>query len=493
MLIRVVISTVVFLAAGSLARAGEQLVWSDEFDGTALNESNWSYMLGDGTQYGNPGWGNNELQYYTSRPENVYVANGELHIVARQESFSGFNYTSARIRTLNKADFLYGKIEARLKLPSTKGIWPAFWMLPTNSPLGGWASSGEIDIMESVNLADTIYGTIHYGGPWPQNVHSGGTRTAGVDYSQDFHVYTLEWSPSLLRWYVDGIAFYTRGSANWYSTAAPDDDNAPFDNPFHLLLNVAVGGNFPGNPDGSSTFPQEMVVDWVRVYQDFTTQTQTPFGGTPQAIPGRLEMEDFDIGGQAIAYNDCTPENQGNAYRIGEGVDLEACSEGGFNIGWMCAGEWVEYTVNVAGTGIYDVSARVSSEQSNGAFRLEFDGVAVTQDLIVPNTNGWQNWTTISDSATLPAGEHVLRFMNTGASEFNINWIEFVPTCTPGDLNSDGFVDGADIEQFAGALTNPQNSSAIEICAADVDQDGQIEIADDVSAFVSCLLASACP
>ncbi|HPF37719.1 MAG TPA: family 16 glycosylhydrolase [Phycisphaerae bacterium] len=488
---RAAIPLIAMLAISSIASADQTLIWSDEFDGTTLNANNWSYQLGDGSQYGLAGWGNNELQYYTSRPENIYVADGELHIVARQESFSGYNYTSARIRTENKADFLYGKIEARIRIPSTKGIWPAFWMLPTDSPLGGWASSGEIDIMESVNLADTIYGTIHYGGTWPQNTHSGGTRTAGIDYSQDFHVYTLEWTPGYLRWYVDGIAFYTRVASNWYSTAAPDDENAPFDHPFHVLLNIAVGGNFPGNPDGSSVFPQEMIVDWVRVYQD--TPTQEPYSGQPQAIPGRVEMEDFDTGGQGIAYNDCTTANDGGAYRPLDSVDLEACNEGGFNIGWMCAGEWVEYTVNVADTGVYAVAARVASQQSNAAFRLEIDDVPVTADLSVPNTNGWQNWTTINDEATLDAGEHVLRFANAASAEFNINWIEFTPTCTPGDLNADGVVDGADITRFAAALANPQSAGIFELCAADVDQDGQIEITDDVVAFVNCLLSSTCP
>ncbi|MCA9256927.1 MAG: glycoside hydrolase family 16 protein, partial [Phycisphaerales bacterium] len=142
---RAALPLIAILAISSIASADQQLIWSDEFDGTTLNANNWSYQLGDGSQYGLAGWGNNELQYYTSRPENIYVANGELHIVARQESFSGYNYTSARIRTENKADFLYGRIEARIRIPSTKGIWPAFWMLPTDSPLGGWASSGEID------------------------------------------------------------------------------------------------------------------------------------------------------------------------------------------------------------------------------------------------------------------------------------------------------------------------------------------------------------
>lgn len=484
----------VVLALGNLARADEVLVWSDEFDGTSLDPSKWSYMYGDGSDYGIAGWGNNEQEYYTSRPENVYVEDGMLHIVAREESYEGFNYTSGRIRTLNKAEFLYGRIEGRMKIPSTKGIWPAFWMLPTNSPLGGWAASGEIDIMESVNIADTIYGTIHYGGQWPNNVHSGGERTNGIDYSQDFHVYGVEWTPQYLRWYVDGTPYYTRVASNWFSTAAPDDDNAPFDHPFHILLNVAVGGNFPGGTDGTSQFPQEIVVDWVRVYQGETTAPmQDPYNGIPQGIPGTLQMEDYDLGGQGVAYNDCDAANQGNAYRTGEGVDLEECSEGGFNVGWMCAGEWIEYTISVEATGAYHVNARVAAEQSNGVFRLALDGADVTPELVVPNTGGWQNWTTINSDASLNAGEHVLRFSNTGTAEFNINWISFEPNCVPGDINGDGVLDGDDIGGFAQALANPQSVDAFVHCAADVDQNGVLDTAADVSVFVSCLLASSCP
>ena len=155
---RIAAVAVALLGIGS-AVGQTTLVWSDEFDGPTVDPANWEFMIGNGAEYGIPGWGNNELQYYTSRAQNVYVSGGALHIVARRESYAGYEYTSARLRTMNRREFLYGRIEARMILPSGQGLWPALWMLPTNSPYGGWAASGEIDIMESVNIPTRVYGT----------------------------------------------------------------------------------------------------------------------------------------------------------------------------------------------------------------------------------------------------------------------------------------------------------------------------------------------
>lgn len=219
-------------------------------------------MLGNGGAYGIPGWGNNELQYY--RSENATVANGALTITARQENFAGYNYTSARLRTRNLGDWKYGRFEMRAKLPVTQGMWPAFWMLPTDEVYGGWAASGEIDIMESLgHEPERIYGTIHYGGSYPENTFSGNTTWLAPNSATDFHVYAIEWEEGEIRWYVDGQLYSTK--TDWYSSGIPFP--APFDQRFHLLLNVAVGGNFPGNPDGSTVLPQEYIIDYVRVYQ----------------------------------------------------------------------------------------------------------------------------------------------------------------------------------------------------------------------------------
>ena len=239
------------------------LVWSDEFDGTAVDTTKWEFMIGDGSAFGIPGWGNNELQYY--RSQNATVANGELTITARQEWFGGKQYTSARLRTINRADFTYGRFEMRAKLPTGQGMWPAFWMLPTNSPYGGWAAGGEIDIMEMVgNQPDTIHGTIHYGGPWPENTRSGASTNLAPGTGTDWHTYAVEWDQGIIRWFVDGQLYSTRTS--WYSTNGSFP--APFDVDFHMLLNLAVGGDWPGPPNGSTQFPQEYVIDYVRVYQE---------------------------------------------------------------------------------------------------------------------------------------------------------------------------------------------------------------------------------
>jgi len=465
------------------------LVWSDEFNGATIDSANWEHMIGDGTIYGVPaGWGNNELQYYTDRAVNSFVSNGSLHIVARQESFAGYGYTSARLRSKNKQDFLYGRMEGRIQLPSTAGIWPAFWMLPTNNVYGGWAASGEIDIMESVNVADTIFGTIHHGGPWPQNTSLGGTLSNGTDFSQGFHVYAIEWEPDVIRWYVDGVLYSVQTSGGWFSTnAPPGNTRAPFDQLFHFLLNVAVGGNFPGAPNGTSQFPQEMMIDYVRVY-DLTPNGQSPFSGSPHAIGGRIEAEEFDNGGAGVAYNDCDTTNNGGAFRTLEGVDIEASTEGGFNIGWLCGGEWVEYTVDVAAGGNYLVESRVASNATGGSFHLEFDGVDKTGTVSVPVTGGWQSWTTVSAVAALDAGEQVLRFVNdSGPEEYNINYFDFT-LLAASDLDLDGDVDLADYAILSGCVAGPGVSSppggcsASAFSSADLDNDGDVDL-DDYGAF----------
>lgn len=237
------------------------LVWQDEFDGTSVDLSKWEFQVGDGSLYGNPGWGNNELQWYQSA--NTSVANGMLTIQARRQSVGGYAYTSSRLRSLGRGDFKYGRFAMRARLPLGKGLWPAFWMLPSDASIYGvWAASGEIDIMESIG-SEQIYGTIHYGGTYPANVSSGSLTSMLPGTVSDFHDYAVEWEPNEIRWYVDGQRFGTKTS--WFSTGGPFP--APFDVDFHLLLNLAVGGNFPGNPDGSTVFPQSYVIDYVRVYQ----------------------------------------------------------------------------------------------------------------------------------------------------------------------------------------------------------------------------------
>ncbi len=240
------------------------LVWQDEFEGNIIDPFKWGYEV---NSYGG---GNNELQYYTNRGYNSYVSDGYLNIIARKEVYTGSDnetrsYTSARLRTLNKGDWLYGKFSVRAKLPYGQGLWPAIWMLPSDYDYGVWAASGEIDIMELIgHETDKVYGTLHYGGEYPNNTHTGDFFTLDSStFAADFHVFTVEWEEGEIRWYVDDIHYQTQ--TDWYSVG--NDYPAPFDKRFHLILNVAVGGNWPGNPDASTIFPQTMVVDWVRVYQ----------------------------------------------------------------------------------------------------------------------------------------------------------------------------------------------------------------------------------
>jgi beta-glucanase (GH16 family) len=249
------------------------LVWSEEFDGPAIDPETWFFATGDGSEVGLPGgWGNNELQYYL--PDNAMIVNGVLEITARRETAGGLNYTSARINTEDRFAFQYGRIEASIKLPSGQGIWPAFWMLSQDSDYlcGGepciWAATGEIDIVEAVNLDGTggneIFGTIHYGGEFPQNTRSEARYTPSEDVTEDFHIHALEWDADEIRWYFDDTLYAMQNS--WDSTADNGGPGAPFNQPFHILLNVAVGGNFPGSPNATTPFPVTMEVDWVRVY-----------------------------------------------------------------------------------------------------------------------------------------------------------------------------------------------------------------------------------
>ena len=244
----------------------DRLVWEDNFDGNALNYSQWECEVNAF------GGGNHEMQIYTDYPKNVRVENSMLILEAHADncSLSGTQrpYSSGRVRTKHRGDWKYGRFEIRAKLPKGQGIWPAIWMLPTDEEYGRWAASGEIDIMEAKgHEPHHIYGTLHYGGIWPQN-HSDGSslyQFPSGDYAEDFHVYRLDWYEHGMRWYVDDHLFRETDSSQWYSASASSP--APFDKRFHLILNLAIGGIFPGNPDESTKFPCRMEIDWVRVYQ----------------------------------------------------------------------------------------------------------------------------------------------------------------------------------------------------------------------------------
>jgi len=253
------------LATGAVQGAddppGWALVWNDEFDGQALDASKWDVEVNA------RGGGNHELQYYVTN--NVRVREGMLFLDGRKERYTGpegtREYTSARIRTRFKGDWTHGRFDIRARLPKGRGIWPAIWMMPTDNRYGGWPNSGEIDIMELLgHQPNTTHGTLHYGDPVKGHLYQGTNYSlANGSFADDFHVFRLDWQPAAMRWYVDGQLYQTQ--TNWHTRSKPFP--APFDQRFHLILNLAVGGDWPGNPDATTSFPQAMVVDYVRVYR----------------------------------------------------------------------------------------------------------------------------------------------------------------------------------------------------------------------------------
>jgi hypothetical protein len=239
---------------------GYELVWNDEFDGNSLNTQIWQFEIGDGCP-NNCGWGNIELEYY--RTANAWVADDVLTIEARQENFGGRNYTSSRLITRGKKAFQYGRIDIRALLPEGQGLWPALWMLGSNFSSVGWPKCGEIDIMEMVGgngRENTVHGTAH----WDNNgshAQYGQSYTSSSDsFNEAYHVFTIIWDESFIRWYVDDQLY------NEISITGPE--LSEFHQPFFFIFNVAVGGNWPGNPDATTVFPQTMKVDYVRVFQE---------------------------------------------------------------------------------------------------------------------------------------------------------------------------------------------------------------------------------
>lgn len=240
---------------------GYTLAWSDEFNGTSLDAAAWSNESGDGCP-GICGWGNNELQYYTAPPNNLFFQDGKMIIEAKAETFGGKNYTSSRIKTQGKKTFKFGRIDIRAILPKGKGIWPALWLLPQDNVFGGWPRSGEIDLMENIGHEPSrVYGTLHFGqGPGSTQISRNYNLSSGL-FNDQFHVFSIEWKQDQIKWLVDDVVYSTVNKADLGA------NNYPFNESFFILINLAVGGNWPGSPDANTTFPQWFIVDYVRVYQ----------------------------------------------------------------------------------------------------------------------------------------------------------------------------------------------------------------------------------
>ncbi|SEL23487.1 Beta-glucanase, GH16 family [Roseateles sp. YR242] len=491
-------------ALGLLGAAAQaqtwQLVWQDEF--TNGISAAWRFETGNGSG----GWGNNELQYY--RRENATVENGALVITAKREDFGGYRYTSARMTTQGLANFRYGRIEARMKLPRRTGMWPAFWMLGSNLGTVGWPASGEIDIMEQVNTDAAVYGTVHWQGT------DGGHASYGGNIAVDttaWHDYAVEWDPNAIRWTVDGKQFHVIDITNGAGSTEE------FQRDFFLLLNMAVGGNWPGFNIDETALPAKMYVDYVRVYKaasntttnSWTTRAPSGLVIRHQASRGRVDtagsVNPFNDGnwrmvtglaGSGVSFQSANYPNAYLRHRNGEvwldtndgsdlfkqdatfiqqpslldgngvsfqsfnfrdrwirhrnsllfvepvtdaqgrsdasfsstgaltgtaafsttlaadgfaqmqGMQLEASSEGGQDLGWIEANDWVVWNLNLPQSGTYTIEYRVASLSGGGTLQLEKAGGApVYGSVAVPSTGGWQNWTTLSQRVTLDAGQ----------------------------------------------------------------------------------------
>jgi len=386
-----------FFQAFTLAQPENMtLVWSDEFSENGHPDSSkWSYDVGG------DGWGNNELQYYTENDlDNARVEDGYLIIETLKETRGSKNYTSARLVTREKGDWLYGRVEVRAKLPGGRGTWPAIWMLPTDWNYGGWPDSGEIDIMEHVGYdMNRIHGTVHT----KSFNHTLGTQVgknivaSGVN--QQFHTYSLEWRPERVDIFVDDTHYFSfandhTGFASW-----------PFDKRFHLLLNIAVGGNW-GGVEGvdDSIFPQRMVVDYVRVYAFDDLNA-----GFVHKVPGSLA---------AAQYTEAS------------GVSVETSSDvgAGLNLGWIKGGDQVSYTVDVQQSGSYELKLRYASPTGATAIQVLANNQEKLRAANLTSTGGWQNWTTASlGQVNLEAGRQTLtvKFLGSTADDLNLNRLTF--------------------------------------------------------------------
>ena len=423
---------------------GWDMIWNDEFDGSAIDNTKWSF------EENCWGGGNGEQQCYTNRNTNAFVAAGKLNIVAKKESFTGPNspdgtgtatatlpYTSARLRTKNLAEWAYGRFEIRSKLPQGQGTWPAIWMLPTNSPYGNWAASGEIDILEAVNLkaptdeagaaagtAETrVYGTLHYGRAWPGNVSSGEPYKlpTGASPADDFHTYALEWEDGEIRWYVDGFHYQTQRTAGWYSqymlsgilTDAPM--GAPFDKSakFHMLLNLAVGGAWAGSVNSKGVddtiFPQTMQVDYVRVYECKASATTgkgcATIGTAAKLNPGKTRP--VLVGGQFAPlplftmYGDALASGlKFDSYNPNGTISYSEIAESGRGT--------VLNVVKASGTGnvYFNITAGAANlndwmAQGELVFDVKLNSKAEDSKLLVKLDSGWPNASDVT--VTLPA------------------------------------------------------------------------------------------
>jgi len=391
-------------------------VWEDQFNwGTVPDGSKWTYQTGAG------GWGNQELQFYTNRSQNAYITNGNLVIAALKESYQGSQYTSARLNTVQT--WTYGKFEARAKLPSGRGTWPAFWMLAGSQVYGTayWPDNGEIDIMEHVGYDPGVIHCSAHMKDYNFMIGNGPTNsTTLADPFNTYATYTTEWRPHEIRTLVNGgtVMTWSRQGGAW--------QRWPFNQPFRMLLNIAVGGSWGGVQGvDNAVFPARMTVDSVLVSQMSTT----PFHGTEKLLPGKVQAEDFDNGGEGFAYHDVDAANLGPSTYRATGVDLNAntTEDGTTAVGWIEQDEWLTYSVKLIRNTTGSLNFRVGSIYSGKGFEVQVDDKIIARNVVVPNTQSWDAYQTVSvPNITLTKGSHKIRVI-ANDSLWNFNWFQFAP------------------------------------------------------------------
>ncbi|MCF8226452.1 MAG: family 16 glycosylhydrolase [Bacteroidales bacterium] len=370
----------VILTASATWVSGQQniLLWEDDFDNEGINTSNWN------AETDNSGGGNDELQYYTPRDTNVYINNGKLIIKAMEEAYEGLSYTSGKLTTKGHADWRFGRIESSIKMPAGQGIWPAFWMLPTENKYGGWPNSGEIDIVEMVGHdTNTVYGTLHYGPPW--NFTNGLYDLENGYFSDDFHEFAIEWHADAMKWFVDD-ELYSFKTAD--SLSSPEQWEI-FHERFYVILNLAVGGNWPGDPDETTIFPQTMEIDYVRVYGD----------------PGQQEIIAIDSAyskAESVTYSFTNIPGATFQWTVPEGATIvEGQGTNSVEVNWGCLpGEIILNVSNIdADDQQYSLDVQFSELKIEGEEQL-FPLSEIT--FTVPSLSGTNyDWTYPSDAVEL--------------------------------------------------------------------------------------------
>jgi len=519
------------------------LVWSDEFEGTSLDTTKWNFQIGDGCAEGICGWGNNELQLY--QQENATVNAGMLIIEGRREADG--SYTSARINTKGKLDVKYGRIEVRANLPEGQGTWPAIWM--------SWPLSGEIDIIEATNLGvggkQTVTSTLHYGLPVPENTFTYSAYEPGYNPQDGFHTYAIEWEANEIRFFVDEVHHATQIADNWYTYTPGSTDvvpnTAPFDQEFHLLLNLAIGGNLPGAPDASSVFPQQYLIDWVRVYECANSDPDTGVGcstADPGVMPvaalsepsiNKIEIYtdmapatiSTEVNG-VVSTNTLVPGgfNNGGATVISEfdfadaGIEGSAADNTVWHVG--ISGDLANVLLSsqdnsadeILDTGfdlmggqnlgelIFDMKVNTLSAGTNILIKMDSGFPNVGQVTLPPPTIGeWNNYRVkISDLIANPA--FVDCCGGTGLNLADVlNLFVFEPTNTNlADIDVDVFLDNIRVEvvcKNVGACSATPKIKPVDTLSVYTDEVGSLWDAgiggfDDATGFSSCFDGASC-